>query len=395
MKRLSDRLMAILFAGGLLALMCATILLPKNRYSYYENRNLADFPEISRNTVLSGQVFDDLETMFCDYAAGRTSMLKLRTWADLNLFHRPVVNDVVVTEDTLLPYRAPETVDASAIAAQAELVAADNRALQDLIEGYGGTYLYVAVPCQYAYYADTYPWYLDSRADYTAAELSALTEAMTRQGVNFLDMGPVFDALGHGEAYSSRVDNHYGLYGAYETYRAAVNAIAAAGGPELDFPEEGTDLTFSALPNPYMGSRTRKLMGLRGNGEHLLTAEFTAPLPFTRQDNGADTAPTVYALPADEDAPVLYALYMGGDIAETVLSTDRPDRPDGLIFGDSFTNAVECLAYYSFDQLRSLDLRHDTDMTLTEYIKLYRPEVVICIRDYEALLSRDANGDLS
>ena len=144
-----------------------------------------------------------------------------------------------------------------------------------------------------------------------------------------------------------------------------------------------------------MGSRTRKLMGLRGNGEHLLTAEFTAPLPFTRQDNGADTAPTVYALPADEDAPVLYALYMGGDIAETVLSTDRPDRPDGLIFGDSFTNAVECLAYYSFDQLRSLDLRHDTDMALTEYIKLYRPEVVICIRDYEALLSRDANGDLS
>ena len=107
MKRFSDWLMAVLFAGGLLALMCATILLPKNRYSYYENRNLADFPEISRNTVLSGQVFDDLETMFCDYAAGRTSMLKLRTWADLNLFHRPVVNDVVVTEDTLLPYRAP------------------------------------------------------------------------------------------------------------------------------------------------------------------------------------------------------------------------------------------------------------------------------------------------
>ena len=44
MKRLSDWLMAILFAGGLLALMCTTILLPKNRYSYYENRNLADFP---------------------------------------------------------------------------------------------------------------------------------------------------------------------------------------------------------------------------------------------------------------------------------------------------------------------------------------------------------------
>lgn len=394
MKRFSEWCMVLVFTGTLLGLMAATILLPKQRYSYYENRNLSDFPEITRETFLSGQLFDDLETLFCDYAAGRSAMLRAVTWTDLNLFRRPVVNDVVVTEELLLPYWAPETVDPAAIQAQAAQVAADNRQLQDLIESYGGTYCYLAVPCQYAYHADGYPSYLNNRAAYTETELSALTQAMAAQDVNFVDMGPIFAELGHPGEYSSAVDNHFGLYGAYETYRAAVQAVQSRSGLSLSFPVLGEDVTFSSLPNLYMGSRTRKLMGMRGNDEKLLVAQFSQEIPLTRLDNGRETAPTVYAMPA-EDEPVLYNLYMGGDVAETVLDTRRPDLPSCLIYGDSFTNAVECLAYYSFDQTRSLDLRHYTQQSLTEYIEQYRPEVVLCIRDYESLLSRDANGNLS
>lgn len=58
MKRICEWAMALLFSGVLLILMAATILLPKNRYSYYENRNLSAFPEITAESVLSGQVFD-------------------------------------------------------------------------------------------------------------------------------------------------------------------------------------------------------------------------------------------------------------------------------------------------------------------------------------------------
>ena len=76
MKRICEWAMALLFSGTLLVLMAATVLLPKERYSYYENRNLSAFPEISAETVLSGQAFGDLETLFCDYAAWRTPALK-------------------------------------------------------------------------------------------------------------------------------------------------------------------------------------------------------------------------------------------------------------------------------------------------------------------------------
>lgn len=395
MKRICEWAMALLFSGVLLVLMAATILLPKNRYSYYENRNLSAFPEITAESVLSGQVFDDLETLFCDYAAWRTPALKAVTWADLNVFHRPVVNDIVVTDDALLEqlYTMPDTADD--IARKAADVAADNAALRDQIESYGGHYCYIAVPCQYAYYEDEYPSYLENRSAYTAAELAALNSAMDAQGITHVDMGPIFDSLGHLPAFSSKVDNHYGLRGAYETYRAAVQALNDAYGLALFFPEEGADVTFSALPNPYMGSRTRKLLGLRGNDEKLLTAAFREDIPFTRFDNGEEVAATVYALPATDAEPLTYELYMGGDIAETVLRTDRLERPSVLIFGDSFTNPVESLAYYSFDELHSIDLRHYTAQSLSDYIAAYKPDVVLCIRDYQSLLSREYNGNLS
>ena len=395
MKRICEWAMALLFSGVLLVLMAATILLPKNRYSYYENRNLSAFPEITAESVLSGQVFDDLETLFCDYAAWRTPALKAVTWADLNVFRRPVVNDIVVTDDALLEqlYTMPDTADD--IARKAADVAADNAALRDQIEAYGGHYCYIAVPCQYAYYEDEYPSYLENRSAYTAAELAALNSAMDAQGITHVDMGPIFDSLGHLPAFSSKVDNHYGLRGAYETYRAAVQALNDAYGLALSFPEEGTDVTFSALPNPYMGSRTRKLLGLRGDDEKLLTAAFREDIPFTRLDNWQEVASAVYALPATEDEALTYGLYMGGDIAETCIRTDRSSLPTALIFGDSFTNPVESLAYYSFDEMRSVDLRHYKTQSISDYIAAYQPDVVICIRDYEALLSRSDNGGLS
>ena len=393
MKRICEWAMALLFSGVLLVLMAATILLPKNRYSYYENRNLSAFPEITAESVLSGQVFDDLETLFCDYAAWRTPALKAVTWADLNVFHRPVVNDIVVTDDALLEqlYTMPDTADD--IARKAADVAADNAALRDQIEAYGGHYCYIAVPCQYAYYEDEYPSYLENRSAYTAAELAALNSAMDAQGITHVDMGPIFDSLGHLPAFSSKVDNHYGLRGAYETYRAAVQALNDAYGLALSFPEKGEDVTFSALPNPYMGSRTRKLLGLRGSDEKLLTASFAEDIPFTRFDNGAAAEATVYALPDSDAEPLTYGLYMGGDIAETVIRTDRPELPNALIFGDSFTNPVECLAYYSFNELRSVDLRHYTVQSLSDYIAAYQPDVVLCVRDYQSLLLREFNGD--
>ena len=122
----------------------------------------------------------------------------------------------------------------------------------------------------------------------------------------------------------------------------------------------------------------------------------TAPeLPFTRRDNGELCEASVVTLPASAEEPVTYGLFMGGDIAETVLTTDRPALSDALIFGDSYTNAIETVFYTGFDETRSLDLRYYEGETLSAYLAAYRPAVVVCVRDDANYLNFSGNGAIS
>ena len=114
-----------------------------------------------------------------------------------------------------------------------------------------------------------------------------------------------------------------------------------------------------------------------------------------RRDNGQEAASSLCTLPATDSEPVTYGMFMGGDIAETILTTGRAELSDALIFGDSYTNAIETVFYTGFDETRSLDLRYYEEQTLSDYIDAYRPAVVVCVRDDANYLNFTGNGALS
>lgn len=390
--KFADWFIILGFLAFLVLALVVTLVRPKTGWSYYENRNLARPAPLSVETVLDGTFPASVEPVLQDHAAGRNTLMKLSAWADLNLFHRPVVNEVISSQGMLLGFNAYETPDPAYVTAQAEAMADTLAQLRDVVEGYGGSFCYVAVPGQYTYFSDAYPDFLNNREEYTALELPAFTQAMEERGVSLIDMVPVLEQAGHPRDFYSLADYHYQFGGAYLTYQTILDTLNRELGLELTVLEEGDTLTTQTLENPYLGSRGRKIFGLENCGEHLTIGLPNEPIPFTRRDNGEETAANVYALPASSTEDVLYALYMGGDVGETVIETDRPELPSILIYGDSFTNPVECLAYYSFDEMRSIDLRHYKDMTLADYIQTYQPDIVVGIRDYEALLSTDYNG---
>ena len=394
MKKVSNFAFLLLFSALLAAALLVTAFKPKGTYNYYENRTLAVCPPLTREGLSGGAYFDEMEDYLVDHAAGRETLVRMKTKADIYLLRRPVVNDVVVTDTALLAFKAYADVDADAVAQKAEKMADELAQLRDEVESYGGHFYYIAVPCQYASLEDLYPSYLYNKSAYTALELPAFRAALAARGIELIDMGEEFDRLGGRAQFSSTVDNHYSLYGAYETWRALCDRVRQVQGVGLPCPALDDGITLRALPNHYLGAYARKLLDLWDSGEPLYVAEFAEPVAFTREDNGVCVPASVYQMPASDTADVLYSLYMGGDIAETVIRTGRPELPSALIFGDSFTNAFESLTYYSFDEMRSLDKRHYTDMSVADYVARYRPDIVICLRDYESLLFASGNGVL-
>lgn len=392
MKRRSELFMVVCFLGFLAAALLFTVGREPERVSFYENRTLAALPTLTRESAGDGSYATQLERYLDDHAALRNTLLKVKAQADLAL-RRPVVNNIVLTEDRLLPYLpvGREIVDSATVKRWSANMAENLKGIQDTAAEYGGYFCYVAVPCQYAYFEDDYPWYLYNRADYSQDMVTSMGQALAEQGVPFLDIRAEFDAMGHPDEYGSRVDNHYSMEGAFETYQLVMEKVAAESG--FDFPIlDRSDVTFQTLPNEYMGSRERKLLNLVTREESLSILRPVEEVPFTRTNNGKPASPEVYQLPASEDELVTYNLYMGGDWARTVIDTGRDELPSILIYGDSFTNAMECVAYLSFNEMHSLDLRHYKEMTLRDYIRAVQPDIVVCIRDYETLPYLANNG---
>lgn len=402
MKYVSDRIFIAAAVFMMAVLLGGMFLQDQEALSYYENRSLEEFPAASAETVLDGAWFGDIESSFTDHAVWREEIQAAGTWVSLNLARRPVVNDVVAGRDILLSYNKFEYVDGEAVRDAAKRMTRRLGALSDVAACYGGTYCYVGVPCQYAYFEDAYPSWLNDRAEYTEASRGILEEQLEDRGVYYLDLGPVFEEMGNPEVFYSKVDNHFSMFGAYAAYKAIVdelNRLGAAdrgrGGGYRALPVvQEEELTFSPVDAFYMGSRTRKLFGLIDNEEKLYVAEPLTPVPFTRTDYGryVPGCTGVYLYP-EEGEPVTYAdLYMGGDFPMTRIETNRPSLPDVLIYGDSFTNPVECLLYLSCDTMYSVDLRHYDESSLADLIVELKPDYVICLRDYESLLSTSGNG---
>ena len=393
MKRFAQVAFLACFLAVILAVPAGTLLFSKNNTSaYYENRALAEWPAVTVEGILDGSLAQSLETWYSDHAPGRATLLKMDTFLSMDVLHRPVVNDIVTTQDVLLPFLDYSEYTPAAYEATVSSMSEPFSKLNQYIEETGGSFYFVGFPEQRIYFEDEFPDYLNNHENEAEAADTIFREALEDEGIAFLDMGEVYDDLGHPADFYSTVDHHYNYYGAYAAYRSILDTLAADGWDLPVLTEE--DFTFRELPNPYIGSRNRKLYNLWPNEDRAVIAEVKDPVAYTRYDNGEPSDKPLYVLPAAEELPTTYNLYMGGDFAETILETNRPELPDVLVFGDSFTNALETLLYNSFDEMRSLDLRHYTDKTLRDYITDYQPDIVICVMNDTFYYTQTGNGNV-
>lgn len=394
-KSVSHIVFTLAFIGILFGTLFVLIFKPKDTMSYYENRNLATIPEFSLSSLWNGSYFSAWETYLSDHAVGREPLLHLSTQVDLNVLHRPMVNDIVATtDDKLLAFYADPPQTGEEVAAASSAMADQCAAINEQTKAYGGTFLFVGVPGQTSYYADSYPWYLSETADQFEQHCDVLAADLEARGVSFLDIGEYYDSLGHPEDFYSATDHHYTYRGTFAAYQNIMQTINDLTGDNLKIYTED-ELTFRTLPNHALGSRARKVYSVHDNtDEHLMVSSFNEPIAFRRYDNGTEVEASCYTLPTDDTTEISYTIYMGGDQAETVIQTDRLELPNILIVGDSYTNALETLLYASFNEMRSLDLRHYQEKMLSEYIAEYQPDIVLYLRDYGSLLSTEGNGAL-
>lgn len=391
MKKTAQIVFIVCFALALVSVLGLTLNNSDKTVSDVENRTLAKTPEYTKETLLSGDYFSGWEDFLIDHAAARNTVVKANTYAEMYILDLPVVNGIYISDEFLLAVEPEKYGRYHDVPQRAEKAAEGIASLSDYVKEQGASYIYVGIPSQMYYYRGETPAFCDKNVADIDEISTSFFSALEKHGVCAVDVDKSYEAAGRPKDYYTVTDHHYSFNGAFAAYTAVMEQVNAVSGLNVKIltKDDVFPLTFV---NPFMGSRNRELFGLYSTDEKLTVGALNQSVSYSRWDNGEKTDAAILGVPVNTTEQATYSVFMGGDFAETIIRTDRPELPKILVYGDSFTNAIESLIYASFDEMRAIDLRYYDAMSLREYISEYRPDVVICVRDSGAFLDGSGNG---
>lgn len=390
MKRRGQILFIIMFLGIIFAMPMLTKLQKNKSISITENRKLAELPSLSSAALISGEYFRKCDTYVSDHIFCRSIWIKAYTFINMNILNKSKVNDIVIgKEGYLLPFYSYKTkYDAKIHKEKIEIMAVQMEALQQHIKHNGGSFYFIGIPEQSSFHKDKYPEYFYNNELLVENAERFMFSSLDNHGIPYINMNKVYREKSDKEYYM-KTDHHYSFEGAYTAYLELIRKMQKDGKLSESHLEDKWEVI--TLPNSFLGSRNRQLYNLYPAVEKVKLATQQNQVSYEKYTNGK-LDPKIYFYNTDSSQYVGYGVYMGGDWAETVIKTNRKELPNILIFGDSFTNALEPLLYIHFNETRILDLRHYKQMSLYAYIEKYKPDVVIMVRDDLNYTTFNGNG---
>ena len=389
MRKICNYIFLAVFGIILLLVPALSIAMPKEITSFYENRILETKPELSIQSLANGDYFAGWDSYFSDHMVGRTTLLKLYSGIQLAL-RRVEVNNVIESDTgALLNSTAQEVFNIDFEKQNMDNKTKMIKNVAEYVQNSGAIYCYVGVPEQRYIYYDEYPEYMKMGTKLVTYAEERIFDALKDTNAIAVNMRPVFESLENPKDYYLSIDTHYNFDGALLTYRTLMQKINERLETTMKIYSDD-ELVFHVSDKELIGAQSRAGCKLQSRKEYTKWAEPAQSVEFTRMDNGAESEPFVYKQGNAQFSA--YGDYMSGDMGETIIKTNQTDKPKVLMYGDSFTNPLETLIYASCSEFRSLDFRHYDDMTLYEYIDMYKPDIVIAVRDNISYNMSEGNG---
>lgn len=351
---------------------------------FYENRTKAPMPVLKEDSLFSGQFFPQLESHLSDKFYKREDLLYLQTRLDKDILHRPIVNDLYIRQDTILPTLELEF--PQDLGKEGAKMAQDYKKLSDQLEARGAKFIYLGIPGHVSIYMDQYPQFAQKYQGHIKDMEEYFFQELNKNQVTNIRASAFLEK----DAHYNATDHHYNYLGAIRTYHEIIKTINQFQPQGQQLNRHGIQL--EELTKPFKGSYAKKLFyddGFHDKG-------WIYNPDFTLRDKGPEeTKNTLFPFDLQERKDHIdYGIYMGGDQAVQSLHTDREGLPVVLIYGDSYTNPLETLLIRNLKSLYSLDFRYYKDGSLTQAVEEFKPDYVICVRDDLNYLRREGNGVL-
>lgn len=306
-------------------------------FSEQENRNLAGFPNVTVESVLTGEFMSGFETYLADQFPVRNLCIQIKTLV-LRLTGQKKINDFYLADDNYL-IQDDSACDWERVDRMLELI---NRFAE---EHEAVNVSFLLAPTAMRVYEDKLPYTAESsQAESTEKIKSGLSPA-----ISFID---VYDAL-----YAGREDEMYYKTDHHWTTRAAYAAFARYA-KSLGIEVSDGDYVFYPVTNDFQGTCAS------GSGIYEVadTIEICVPADSTGTyvvNYVEDMRKTASLFEVDKlGIKDKYQVFMGGNHAQVNIKTGAGTGRNLLLIKDSYGNCMVPMLTPHFDNIVVVDPRY-------------------------------------
>ncbi|MBQ9082341.1 MAG: hypothetical protein IJY28_02445 [Clostridia bacterium] len=344
-------MLSFLIVLGVLSGAC--LLKQPTAVSDSERRPLAQMPEFSVETLMSGKFFADFETYTTDQFPLRDVFRRLKAWAQTKILGRQDNNGYYEVDGYLS--KLDSTLNKDSIAHATERM----KYLYDTYFAKGDHNIaYGIVPDK--------NYFLAAQNGYPAMDYDALRAMMKAELGGVMQEIDLFSVLTIADYY--RTDTHW----RQERLENAVQAIAGTLGITDRLSGQYTEKALSPFYGVYSG---QSALPCAPETLYYLTNDTLENCIVTQIETGK-TAP-VYDLPRFEGADP-YELFLSG--SQAILTIQNPANTSGerlVVFRDSFGSAVVPLLVEAYSEVIVVDIRYVNSAFLGRFIEFTGEEDVL------------------
>lgn len=359
----------ILFLLALFSLSILTILNSAgkdNNFISFELRNKEKFTYPSKDKILTGEYWPQFEKFYNDRFYARGPFLDFKTAIDLKVAGKYTVSDVMLSSDRNKVFRKRDQ-DYSADLDNMKKGLESWKTINEELNKLGTKLLVVGIADQSHMFTDQYPTFANNGQKEYELLRTNFYRGLDKFNIDYIDTDDILrDDRENNYFYT---DHHQNFDASLKIYDQIIENINIKYFPIENLREK---MQIVNHDNYVVGSNGRKVFKWIKEPITLKSSEPKAPIEFTRYEDGKEVNPYI-----NTKNYSYYTSYMGGDKAHTIIDTNRQDKPNILIVGDSTSNPLESILWQNANKMTSLDFRKFDKLDIVSYVKNNPQDIVI------------------
>ena len=354
-----DVIIAVVFLGILFAFMFLNIITPPNDISSSERRKLAQFPNLTMDSLLNTEFMDEFEDYVLDQFVARDELRSLKSFVLFNLFNQKDNHNIYIVDGVVSRF---ETM-------REESFLSAVRKFEKLKDDYlSGTNVYFSLVPDKNYY-------LAEQNGYPAFDYEFIRDTVAGlDGITHIDL---FDSLSIEDYY--RTDLHWD--------QSRLEPVVKALGSEMGFSVDWSQLTANSLSPFYGAFYGQSALNLRPDSITYMTSAAIDSAQVLRLDEKTleFVSANMYNTNAINGIDA-YDLFLEGAVPLiTISNPDAARNRELIVFRDSFGSSLAPLLTSAYSKITLIDLRYFASPLLDEYVDftpdsdvlfLYSPQIL-------------------